>query len=122
MVFQFMQWLTYNFLQSNINPAENIELEQRDHENNSNDNSVNPKEHDRCEFDEAVSDDNMEPFYSTLHAETFSPKEDSKLVYPKMNKEIKKAFEILKELLTSSITNTYLYIAVQFFPIQYILL
>ncbi|KAL5081229.1 hypothetical protein RYX36_009650 [Vicia faba] len=51
----------------------------------------------------------MESFYSALHAETFSPledtRDDSKLAYHKMSEEIKKALEILKELLSKQISH-----------------
>jgi hypothetical protein len=49
----------------------------------------------------------MEAFYSTLHAERYvslgDTSDDSKLVYPKISEETKKALEILKELLSKQI-------------------
>ncbi|KAI5445052.1 hypothetical protein KIW84_013345 [Lathyrus oleraceus] len=77
---------------------DNIEMEPTDHEYNSNDISVIPMEHD-----------NMEAFYSSLHAETYISLGDtsdvSKLVYPKMSEETRKALEILKELLSKQISH-----------------
>ncbi|PNY05956.1 disease resistance protein (TIR-NBS-LRR class) [Trifolium pratense] len=55
----------------------------------------------------SLSDDNMEAFYSTLHAERYASlgdtSDDSKLVYPKMSEETKKALETLKEVLSEQI-------------------
>lgn len=61
-----------------------------------------PLEHDKCQFDLTLSDDNMEAFYASLRVETYTPdiRDDSKLVHPQMTEETKKALEILKEFLS----------------------
>ncbi|KAJ1417968.1 putative TMV resistance protein N-like [Sesbania bispinosa] len=69
-----------------------------------------PMEHNTCQFDISLRDDNMEAFYAALHAETYAPpsplalgdtRDDSKLAYPQMSEETKKALEILKEFLSN---------------------
>ncbi|CAL0323876.1 unnamed protein product [Lupinus luteus] len=70
--------------------------------------AANPMEHNKTEFDLTLKDDSMEAFYAALHAETFAlasltssdPEADSKLAYPRMSEETKKALEILKQLLS----------------------